>query len=78
MILAQGTENGLNWWLDAKGMNIYIRVVQNSTKKEFIKKYKCQFEPTWGYDISDVSAVNKILDDMIEEILSKGGVSYGY
>jgi len=77
MILAQGTENGLNWSLDAKGMNIYIRVVQNSTKKEFVKKYECQFEPTWGYDISDVSAVNKILDDMIEEILSKGDVSYG-
>jgi hypothetical protein len=46
-------------------------------KKEFVKKYECQFEPTWGYDVSDVSAVNKILDDMIEEILSKGGVSYG-
>jgi len=29
----------LNWSLDAKGMNIYIRVVQNSTKKEFVKKY---------------------------------------
>jgi hypothetical protein len=40
--------------------------------------YECQFEPTWGYDVSDVSAVNKILDDMIEEILSKGDVSYGY
>ena len=76
MILAQGTENGLNWLLDAKGMDIYIRVVQNDTKKEFVHKYECQFEPTWGYDISDVSAVNKILDDMIEEILSKGGVSY--
>ena len=78
MILAQGTENGLSWTLDAKGRNIYIRIVQDGTKKEFIKKYKCQFEPTWGYDISDVSAVNKILDDMIEEILSKGDVSYGY
>lgn len=59
-------------------MNIYIRVIQDSTKKEFIKKYECQFEPTWGYDISDVNAVNKILDDMIEEILSKGCLSYGY
>ena len=72
MILAQGTENGLSWSLDAKGRNIYIRIVQDGTKKEFIKKYECQFEPTWGYDISDVSAVNKILDDMIEEILLKG------
>ena len=78
MILAEGKENGLNWSLDAKGMNIYIRVIQDNTNKEFVKKYECQFEPTWGYDISDVSAVNKILDDMIEEILSKGDVSYGY
>lgn len=78
MILAQGAENGLSWVLDAKGMNIYIRIIQDSTKKEFVKKYECQFEPTWRYDISDVSAVNKILDDMIEEILSKGGVFYGY
>jgi hypothetical protein len=38
MILAQSTENGLSWSLDAKGMNIYIRVIQDSTKKEFVKK----------------------------------------
>lgn len=37
MILAQGTENGLNWSLDAKGMNIYIRVVQDNTKKNLLK-----------------------------------------
>ena len=77
MILAQGAENGLSWSLDAKDRNIHIRIIQDDTKKEFIKKYECQFEPTWGYDISDVSAVNKMLDDMIEEILSKGDVSYG-
>ena len=45
MILAQGTENGLSWSLDAKGMNIYIRVIQDNTNKEFVKKYECQFEP---------------------------------
>ena len=33
MILVQGKENGLSWSLDAKGMNIYIRVVQDNTKK---------------------------------------------
>jgi len=27
MILAQGAENGLSWVLDAKGMNIYIRII---------------------------------------------------
>jgi hypothetical protein len=59
-------------------MNIYIRVIQDNTNKEFVKKCECQFEPTWRYDISDVSAVNKILDDMIEEILLKDDVSYGY
>jgi hypothetical protein len=47
-------------------------------KRNLLKKYECQFEPTWGYDVSDVSAVNKILDDMIEEILLKDGVSYEY
>ena len=72
MILAKGKENGLNWSLDAKSMNIYIRVVQDDTKKEFVKKYKCQFEPTWGYDIADVNAVNEMLDDMIKEILLEG------
>ena len=45
MILAKGKENGLNWSLDAKGMNIYIRVIQDNTNKEFVKKYECQFEP---------------------------------
>ena len=38
MILAQGTENGLNWSLDAKDMNIYIRVVQDNTKKKNLLK----------------------------------------
>jgi hypothetical protein len=78
MILAQGTENGLNWSLDAKGMNIYIRVIQDNTNKEFVKKCKCQFEPTWRYDISDVNAVNKILDDMIKEILSLNYQEYSH
>ena len=78
MILAKGKENGLNWSLDAKGMNIYIRVIQDNTNKEFVKKYKCRFEPTWGYEVSDVSAVNKILDDMIEEILSLNHQEYSH
>ena len=68
MVLAEGSKNGLSWSLDAKGMCIYIKVVQDSTNKEFIKKYQCQYEPTWGYDVFDVNEVNKILDEMIEEI----------
>lgn len=68
MVLAKGNENGLSWSLDAKGMCIYIKVVQDSTNKEFVKKYKCQYEPTWGYENFDINEAKKILNEIIKEI----------
>lgn len=68
-----GTEHGVEWKIDSSKFDpVIISVKELSTGNEEIKHYNCEHRPIFGYDVSDVANINKILDDLIVKYANDG------
>ena len=68
-----GTEHGVEWKIDSTKLDPVIISVKSLTAgKEETAVYNCNYCPIFGYDVSDVAGVEKVLDNLIVKYANDG------
>lgn len=66
-----GTERGVDWTVDTKTKVNPVMITVKSDKGEETFIYNCQYEPIFGYDVSDVNDIENKLDELISKYATK-------
>lgn len=67
-----GNERGVTWTVDTKKVNP-VTITVKSDKGEETCMYNCQYEPIFGYDVSDVNDIENLLDELINKYAIEEG-----
>lgn len=62
MIYQGGTDGGVKWSVTQTSGNTFS--IQVGDKQ---REYTCQYPTAFGIDVSDMAAINNILDEMFDE-----------
>ena len=63
----EGEERGVKWTVDTKTKVNPVTITVKSDKGEETCIYNCQYEPIFGYDVSDVNDIENLLDELINK-----------
>lgn len=70
----KNTEGDIGWSVEnVSGKTFEIKAFNNKTDKIATRSYELAYEPAFGLDVYDKAQIEKLLDEVIQEVNSQKG-----